>query len=132
MRECWPSWALPHQPSTAPLAPRCGGTEAARVCPRSHPEGMLNLLPLHLTKLLFPKFTPFDLASDGFGQLGDKLHLGEEKANHPESCCHFLPVPTPPFTLHVPHTGCSRWWSQWWGPSMSGPPPDPLKLAAAL
>lgn len=63
---------------------------------------MLNLLRLHLTELLFPKFTPFDLASDGFGQLRNKLHLGEERANHPESCCHFLPVPTPLFTLHVP------------------------------
>lgn len=70
-------------------------------------KGVLSFLQLHLAKLLSPKFAPSDLASDGFGQLGNKLHLAEEKANHPELVLLSFPTNphSSPLPLNVPQTG---------------------------
>lgn len=70
---------------------------------------------LLLTKLLLPKLTSLYLASDGFGQLWDKLHLDEDKANPFQLSSpdphHFLSVPSssPPLPLHRPPDRWTPW-----------------------
>lgn len=84
------------------------------IWPRSQ-DDFRSYCQLLLTKLLLPKLTSLYLASDGFGQLWDKLHLDEGKANPFQLSSpdphHFQSTPSssPPLPLHRPPDR----WTQW-------------------